>query len=338
MPPNCAPRNTRSREADFWAGFRQDVRYAFRTWRKSPGFTALAVLALALGIGANTAIFSVVNGVLLQPLPYPEADRLLKIYESSSSFGYGSVAYLNYLDWKTQSNSFTGMAAYRGDQFNFTGIGEPEQIQGEYVSASLLSILGVRPQIGRAFLPAEDREGAPCSVILSDGFWKRRLGGDPKVLGKILNFNASRCSVVGVLPASFRFQDGKSTFLSSSTPRWPSATVIRTPGIGVVARLRPAVNAETAQAEMSAISGRIALQYPKTNAGRGSRLVPIKEDMVGSIRPHPHAAVGRGRVRTGHRLRQRRKSPSGAGPLAESVSSPSAPRWGLAAAGWSSNS
>jgi len=276
------PTESKSR---FFSGIRQDIRYALRTWRKSPGFTVLAVLALALGIGANTAIFSVVNGVLLQPLAYPGADRLLKIYESTPTFGYSSVAYLNYLDWKSQSTSFTDMAAFRNDQFNYTGNGEPEQLTGEYVSAGLLSVLGVAPQMGRSFLPTEDREGAPCSVMLTDGFWKRRLGGDSHVLGKILNLNDSSCSVVGVLPASFHFANASEVYLPMELYT-PVALRDRDshPGLGVVARLKPGVNAASAQAEMSAIGGRLALQYPKTNAGHGAKVVAMKEDLVGGIR------------------------------------------------------
>jgi len=136
----------------------QDLRYGLRALRKNPGFTAVAVLALALGIGANTATFSVVNGVLLRPLAYPDAGRLLRIYETTAEFGQSSVAYPNYLDWRREGRSFADMAAFRGDDFNFTGSGEPEQVPGEYVSASLLPVLGIAPVMGRNFLPEEDRQ------------------------------------------------------------------------------------------------------------------------------------------------------------------------------------
>ena len=165
-------------------GLGQDLRYGFRTLRKNPGFTAVAMLALALGIGANTAIFSVVNGVLLRPLAYPDPDRLLMIFETTPEFSQSSVAYPNFLDWRRESRSFTDMGAYRSDDFNFTGAGQPEQVSGEYVSASLFPVLGVTPFLGRNFLPEEDRQGAACAVMLSYGFWKVRFGADPNILGK----------------------------------------------------------------------------------------------------------------------------------------------------------
>jgi len=158
----------------------QDVRYGFRTLRMNPGFTALAVLALALGIGANTAIFSVVNGVLLRPLAYPDPDRLVMVFETNADFNQGSVAYPNYLDWRRESRSFSDMGATRSDDFNFTGSGEPEHLAGEYASASLFPTRGVGPFMGRNFLPQEDRQGAACAVILSYGFWRGRLGADPE--------------------------------------------------------------------------------------------------------------------------------------------------------------
>src|ERR1022692_3657921 len=148
------------------------------------------MLALALGIGANTAIFSVVNGVLLRPLAYPNASRLTLISETDSNSNHNSVAYPNFLDWRRESRSFTDMGATRSDDFNFTGTGEPEHISGEYVSASLFPTLGVTPFMGRNFLPQEDRQGASCAVVLSYGFWNVRLGADPNILGKVLTLNA----------------------------------------------------------------------------------------------------------------------------------------------------
>jgi predicted permease len=276
----------------FLSGLGQDLRYGFRTLRKNPGFTAVAMLALALGIGANTAIFSVVNGVLLQPLSYPDAGRLLKIYESTPAFGYNSVAYPNYLDWRSESSSFTDMGAFRSDNFNFTGTGEPEQLSGEYVSASVFAVLGVHPRVGRNFLPQEDREGAPCSVMLSDGFWKRRFGADRNVLGKVLTLSGTGCTVVGVLPADFRFTRGEIYLPMEQDNSVELRTRESHPGLNVVARLKPGVSPATAQAEIAAISRRLALQYPKTNAGHGARTVSMKEDLVGSIRPTLMLLVG----------------------------------------------
>src|SRR5919204_2081943 len=177
------------------AGLAHDLRYAFRTLRKAPRFTAVAMLALALGIGANTAVFSVVNGVLLQPLEYPDPDRLLKIFETTPEFGTTTaVAYPNYLDWRRESRSFSDMGAFRHDDFNFTGAGEPERLSGEYVSASLFPVLGVTPFLGRNFQPEDDRTGAACTVMLSYGFWQQRFGGDGNILVKTLTLNGMSCA------------------------------------------------------------------------------------------------------------------------------------------------
>ena len=270
----------------FLSGLFADVRYGLRMWRQNPGVTILALLALALGIGANTAIFSVVNGVLLQPLSYPDAARLVKLYESDSAFTHASVSYLNYLDWKQASQSFIGMGAYRNDQFNFTGSGEPEQIAGAYASAALFPVIGVPAELGRTFVAEEDREGAGCSVLLADGFWKRRFGASPAVLGKALTLNGASCSVIGVLPSSVSIRRDADVYLPLELY---TSVQLRDrdshPGINVIARLKPGVSLANAQAEISAIAGRLALQYPKTNAGHGAHAVAMKEDMVGSIRP-----------------------------------------------------
>ena len=273
------------RKGSLLSGFGQDLRYGFRTLRKNPGFTAVAVLALALGIGSNTAIFSVVNGVLLRPLSYTDPGRLLRIYETSAEFSRSSVAYPNFLDWRAASRSFTGMGAYRSDDFNFTGAGEPEQLSGEYVSADLFPVLGVTPSLGRNFLPAEDRPGAPCSVMLSYSLWQRRFAADPNVLGKAMTLNAASCTVVGVLPGDFRLSAAR---VYLPIEQWKSVE-LRTreshPGLAVAGRLKPGVTIEAAQAELSSIAGALAGQYPSTNAGHGVALVRMKDDLVAYIRP-----------------------------------------------------
>jgi predicted permease len=267
------------------AGLGQDIRYGVRALRKNPGFTAVAMLALALGIGANTAIFSVVNGVLLRPLEYPDAGRLTTIYETSQDFKQASVAYPNFLDWRRESRSFTGMGAVRGDDFNFTGRGEPEHLAGAYVTASLFPTLGVTPLIGRLFLPREDRQGAGCAVMLSYGFWKGRMAGDANILGKVLTLNAMSCAVVGVLPRDFRFRERAQLYVPLEQYR---SAELRTreshPGITVAGRLKPGVTIDAAQAEMASICRGLAREYPATNAGHGARLIGMKDDMVGHIR------------------------------------------------------
>jgi len=270
------------------AGLGQDLRYGFRTLRKNPGFTAIAMLALALGIGANTAIFSVVNGVLLRPLAYPDPGRLVMVFDSQTS-----VAYPDFLDWRRESQFFTDMGTFRSGDFNFTGAGQPEQVSGEYVSASLFPVLGVAPFLGRGFLPEEDRQGAACAVMLGNGFWKQRFGADPNILGKILTLNAVSCTVVGVLPPDFRFRERAQVYVPIE--QWNSVE-LRTreehPGLQVIGRLKRGATIETAQADLASICNALSHQYPKTNAGHGARVVRMKDAMVGYIRPTLILLVG----------------------------------------------
>ncbi len=280
-------------QAGLLNGLWQDLRYGFRTLRNNPAFTLVAILALALGIGANTTIFSVVNGVLLRPLSYPEPARLFLLFETNSDFNEASVSYPNYLDWRRESRSFTGMGAIRSDDFNFTGQGEPEHLNGEYVSASLFPAMGVTPFMGRNFLPQEDRQGTACAVMISYPFWKQRLGGDPNVLGKPLTLNAMSCTVTGVLPRDFHFRERAQVYVPMEQY---NSVELRTreshPGITVVGRLKPGVTIEAAQAEISSIASVLARQYPDTNGGHGAKLVSMKEDMVANIRPTLLLLVG----------------------------------------------
>jgi len=271
-------------KASLLSSLAQDLRYGIRTLRKNPGFTAVAIVALALGIGANTAIFSVVNGVLLRPLEYPDPGRLMLISEATPEFKQMSVAYPNFLDWRRESRSFTDMGATRSDDFNFTGRGEPEHLSGEYVSAGLFPTLGVAPFMGRNFLPEEDRQGARCATMLGYLFWKQRVGADPNILGKALTLNAMSCIVIGVLPQNLRFREGAQVYVPIELY---DAGMLRTreshPGISVYGRLKAGVTVDAAQAEIASICSVLAHQYPKTNAGHGARLVSMKDDMVGYI-------------------------------------------------------
>src|SRR5258706_8875208 len=187
-------------------GLMQDFRFALRQLRKNPGFTAVAVLTLALGIGANTAIFSIVNAVLLRPFPYQAPERLVIIQERDSAGNGFSPSYPNFVDWRAQNTAFDSIAAVRGNEsFNFTGAGEPEQLKGRLVSAEFFSTLGIKPLGGRYFLPEDERPGAAPAVILNYGFWQRRFGGDPDILGKQLTLNNQSLTVVGITPANFQF-------------------------------------------------------------------------------------------------------------------------------------
>ncbi|MGA7635616.1 MAG: ABC transporter permease [Candidatus Acidiferrales bacterium] len=166
--------------------FLQDVRYALRMLAKSPGFAAIAILTLALGIGANTALFSVVNGVLLSPLPNPHPDHLVSLYSRTPTFTQSSISYPNFIDWQRNNRSLAAIAAYRSDDFSLTGAGEPERVRVEMISADFFSILGVTPTIGRDFTAQDDHAGAMPVVILSEGFWKRKWGGSPRILGQAI--------------------------------------------------------------------------------------------------------------------------------------------------------
>ena len=180
----------------------QDLRFGVRMLWKRPGFTAVAVLTLALGIGANTAIFSVVNAVLLKPLPFPEPGRLVMLWEDASRIGFpqNTPAPANYVDWKTQTQSFEGMAAISYSSFNLTGFGEPQKVEGNAVTADLFPVLGVRPALGRGFTAEEEQPGSDKVVILSHGLWRETFGGEPSVVGRDIILSGEKYTVVGVMP------------------------------------------------------------------------------------------------------------------------------------------
>jgi putative ABC transport system permease protein len=263
----------------------QDIRYAFRLLTKSPGFTAIAILTLALGIGANTAIFSVVNGVLLRPLPFRDPSRLVLIAEKSS-FPVISTSYENYLDWRDQSHSFESMEATRGGAITLTGAGEPERLNVRMATAGLFPLLGINAQVGRTFLPEEDRAGGAPVVLLSYGLWQRRFGGAQDIIGKPVNLDAQPYTVVGVLPAGFQILQPADVFL----PFMPWAKTLPSdrnwhPGIIPLARLRPGVSQDQARVEMVGITKRLEQQYPDYNTGTSADVVGLQDQMVQNSRP-----------------------------------------------------
>src|SRR6202050_4340757 len=184
-------------------GLLQDLRCAVRQFVKNPGLPAVVVLTIALGVGANTALFSVVNGVLLNPLPYPHPEQLITLHESKPNFKNGSVSYPNFLDWQKDNHTFSAMAVTRRYTFSLTGLGEAEQVRARFVSSDFFSVIGVNPVLGRAFAPGEDKIGAAPIALISAGFWNRKFGGSPDVLGKTLNLDGKAYSIVGVIPAGF---------------------------------------------------------------------------------------------------------------------------------------
>ena len=266
--------------------FLNDVRYGLRSLAKNPGFTTIAVLALALGIGANTAIFSVVNGVLLRPLPYQDPARLVELSERSSDFNTMSVAYLNFQDWREQSHSFTSMAAIRWEDYDVTGDGQPEHLNGRMVSAEFFRVLGVHPVLGRDFDMAEDRLGTTPVAMISSGLWNRRFGSDHGVIGRKLKLNGQDYVIIGVTPAEFQYQGKYDIF--TLIGQWDDLLVRSRemhPGIRVVGRLKPGIELSRAQSEMSAIAARLAEAYPKANSKHGIVLRPLASVMVGDVRP-----------------------------------------------------
>jgi putative ABC transport system permease protein len=254
---------------------------------KSRAFTIVAVLALALGIGANSAIFSVVNSVLLKPLPFDEPDRLLMVWETSINRGQSKTpaSAPNFIDWQNQNTVFEHVAAFDGSSYILTGGAEPERIPGTRVSASLFPLLRVNPVVGRSFTPEDDKEGASPVVIISHNFWKQRFDSDMNLEGKTLVLEGKIHSVVGVMPPGFQFYNIESELW---TPFAFTADDLSSRGahyMGVVARLNPGVTKEQAQEDMGGIANRLAEQYPDTNGGRGINLVSLHEQLVGDVRP-----------------------------------------------------
>jgi putative ABC transport system permease protein len=262
----------------------QDLRFGARMLLKQPGFTLIAVLTLALGIGANTAVFSIVNATLLRPFPYKEPERLVIIQERYNAGGF-SPSYPNFADWRAQNTVFDSIVAARGlESFNFTGAGEPERLQGRIVSAEFFSTLGIKPALGRDFLAEEDRPGANPAAILSYGFWRRRFGEDPGVIGKQITLNNQRFTVVGVTPPNFQFgaEADVTALIGLQAQRFSGRG--RDPGTDVVARLKPNVSWRQAEAELNMIAARLEQQYPESNKGRRALVTPLHESFVGDVR------------------------------------------------------
>ncbi len=246
----------------------------------------MAVIALALGIGANTAIFSVVNGVLLQPLPYHQPDRLMRLSETSPDFGTMAVACPNFVDWKDQSRGFLGLAAFRWEDYDVTGGGQPEHLSGKMVSADFFRVLGINPVLGRDFDPRADRLGASPVVLIGGGLWSRRFGSNPAVLGSPLTLNGRSYTIAGVVPADFQLEGKADVY--TLLEQWDDILARSRemhPGMYVVGRLKPGVTQTQAQSEMTAIAARLAEAYPKANSKHGVKVVPLTRVIVGNVRP-----------------------------------------------------
>jgi putative ABC transport system permease protein len=280
-----------TREMWGWASFErlvQDLRFGMRMLVKSPGFAAVAILTLALGIGVNTALFSVVNGVLLKPLPYPQPEKLVWLAESKPNFATGSISFPNFRDWQKDNHTFSGMAIYRSYNFNVLGLGDAEQVHARFITSDFFSVLGVNPVIGRTFASGEDDIGRAPIVMISEGLWKRKFNSSSDVLGKNINLDGTGYTIVGVTPASFDFSGlFRDIDIYAPAGQWTNPLLSkRGAGLGMhgVGRLKPDVTIEQARADMDRISSNLAAAYPDTNKGISAALRPLKQTMVGEVR------------------------------------------------------
>jgi predicted permease len=262
----------------------QDLRYAARMLLKSPSFAAIAIFTLALGIAANTALFSIVNGVLLNPLPFPHPGQLVALYGKSTGFDRAPIAYLNFLDWQRDTQTVSSMAMYHGEDYNLTGRGETERVSGYMISADFFSTLGVKPSLGRTFRREDDQVGVAPVVILGGGFWKREFGSSD-VAGQSIILNGTSYTIVGVVPASFTFygqqRDVYTPIGQWNDPMFHDRRIAYSSG--AIGRLKPGVTLPQAKADMESIAQNLALAYPEANKGVGVTVVSMKEDMVGNV-------------------------------------------------------
>ncbi|MCI0490971.1 MAG: ABC transporter permease [Blastocatellia bacterium] len=268
----------------FW----QDLRYGGRVLLKKPGFTFVAVLTLALGIGANTAIFSVVNGLLLRPLPYPEADRLVVMAEGTRDGERMSVSYPNYKDWQEQARSFEEMAAFRRQSFSLTEVEKPVHLQGRIVNWNFFRLLGVQPQLGRMFSEQDDKAGATPTAIISNGLWKDQFGGDTEIVGRNIRMDGDRFTVIGVLPPDFEFFRRDDIFVPLGLYLVPQFGMLDRGnhfGLYALARLKDGVRTEQARAEMETLTAKLEREYPDTNSGNSAITQKLSDRFVEDIRP-----------------------------------------------------
>jgi putative ABC transport system permease protein len=266
-----------------------DIRFGLRMLRKNPGFTAVAALTLALGIGANTAVFSVVYAVLLRPLTYKDPAGLVVLNETTPRIGTVSVSYPNFFDWREQSHAFSQMAAVQSVDFNLAGVTQPESISGDAVSPNFLSMMGVRPFLGRDFDASEEKAGTAPVLLLSYSLWESHLGGDPDAVGKTITLNGRSFTIVGVLPANYRALDMTDVMLPIGVWATNNAYAIKERGergdMVVIGRLAPGVRLAQARAEMEGIAARIEKEYPLSNDQFSVALQPIRDAFVKDLRP-----------------------------------------------------
>ncbi|HTA23377.1 MAG TPA: ABC transporter permease [Terriglobales bacterium] len=271
-------------------GIAQDIRYALRQLRKSPSFTTVTVLTLALGIGANTAIFSVVNGVLLNPLPFHDANRIVSMFQDSPNFFKGSIPYPNFLDWRRDNRSFEAMAAYRSTDGSITGTGQAEYVHAQRISATFFPILGVKPILGRNFTAEEDRRGASPTALISEGLWKRKFGSDPNILGKRIIVAGEGRTIIGVIPSSFHLHIWNFRTADIYKPigeESDAAFYMRDSffGMDAIGLLKPEVTLAQAGDDMKRVNAGLAAAYPNVDGNIKANIIPLKDNIVGDMRP-----------------------------------------------------
>jgi putative ABC transport system permease protein len=263
----------------------QDLKYSVRMLAKNPGFTVVAVLTLALGIGANTAIFSVVNAILLRPLPYKDPGQLVQVWETNPQRGFPEfpASPPNFFDWRDQNHSFSQIAAIQYDDYNLTGAGAPMHVFGIDVSPNIFALLGAKPELGRVFTETEDNPNNPRVAIIGHSLWQTPFGSDPNIIGRSIVLDAKSYTVVGVMPASFRYPETDTQIWTPLILPEDSKTARGAHWLSVVARLKPGVSFDQAQAEMQTIAGRLQTQYPNSNKDWSIFLRPLHKEVIGNI-------------------------------------------------------
>jgi predicted permease len=290
---NPALLEQRSREVWQWPMLESlwaDVKYALLQFQKSPGFASVVIITLALGIGVNTALFSIVDTVLLNPLALPQSGELVSVDAGKPNFEHGPISYPNFLDWQRENHSFAGFAMFSHAGFLLTGSGENERVRGNYVSSNLFSVLGVKPLLGRLFAPGEDEPGRAPIVLVTEGFWARKLGYRPDVIGHMLTFDNRDFTIVGVIPSSFDldFHNFETQDIYVPIGQWLTPYLNnRSAGLAIhgVARLRPGVTLAQAHADMDAITSNLAAIYPEYDRGVRATLTPLRQAVVGGVQP-----------------------------------------------------
>jgi putative ABC transport system permease protein len=280
-------RQGRRQTAERWDALARDVRFAARTLRRSPAFTAMAVVCIALGVCVTTTIFSAVHGILIRPLPYERADELVSVYAQNPAreIRGSNVSYPDYVSWREANRSFSALALWTWSSHAFSGDGgEAERVEGASITANLLPILGVRPVLGRPFLPEEDQDGRDNVILLGYGLWQRRFAGDRSVIGRVVTVNGRPLTVVGVMPPRFNFPERGEVWVPFGAPKWATEERHARQYAGALGRLKPGVTLAQARTDLDRVSAELQRAYPRENIGWSAQLVPLRDDLVGDLR------------------------------------------------------